>query len=130
RPDAITMPLPNHVWLALLEMRASRVEYVGRRWMRRWTATLIMGLGATFSIAAPALADPGFVVGIDQSALLSTVATPRVVIVGNPSIADVSLQGSRLVITGRSYGSTNLILLDQNGSTISEMPLTVVSDAP
>lgn len=99
--------------------------------VRGWAVAVSLGVGSScLSIGTVAIADPGFIVGIDQAAILSTVATPRVVIVGNPSIADVSVQRDKLVITGKSYGTTNLILLDETGATISEMPLTVVSQAP
>ena len=94
-----------------------------RGWIMAAAAGLFLGAGTTMS-----LAETGFVLQIDQAALLSTVATPRVVIVGNPSIADVAVQRDKLVVTGKAYGTTNLILLDENGATISEMPLTVVSD--
>lgn len=99
--------------------------------MRGWAVAVCLVMGSTcLSISTDAVADAGFIVGIDQAAMLSTVATPRTVIVGNPSIADVSVQRDRLVITGKAYGTTNLILLDESGATISEMPLTVVSQAP
>ena len=41
------------------------------------------------------------------------------IVVGNPSIADVSVQSSNvLVLTGKSFGETNLIVLDAQGKII------------
>ena len=38
------------------------------------------------------------------------------IVIGNPLIADASLQpGGLLVITGKGYGSTNLLALDRSG---------------
>ena len=37
------------------------------------------------------------------------------VIIGNPGVADVTIQDPQtLVLTGKSYGTTNLIVLDQS----------------
>jgi hypothetical protein len=48
------------------------------------------------------------------------------VIIGNPAIADAMLQDSEtLVITGRSTGTTNLIILDQTGEPVEEHLITV-----
>ena len=96
--------------------------------LRGWAIAASLGAPLAFTAHAAVLADSGFTLQIDQATLLSTVATPRVVIVGNPSIADVAVQDDKLVVTGKAYGTTNLILLDEKGATISEMPLTVVGE--
>ena len=45
---------------------------------------------------------------------------------GNPSIADVSVQsGKVLVVTGKSFGETNLIVLDGDDKTIVSKRLIV-----
>jgi Pilus formation protein N terminal region len=48
------------------------------------------------------------------------------IVVGNPSIADVSVQsGKVLVLTGKSFGETNLIVLDGDGKIIISKRLIV-----
>jgi hypothetical protein len=48
------------------------------------------------------------------------------VIVGNPLIADVSIQaGGLMVITGKGYGATNLIALDRSGAVLREQSIQV-----
>jgi hypothetical protein len=48
------------------------------------------------------------------------------VIIGNPAIADAVIRDTQtLVITGRSYGTTNLIVLDVDGQPIADELLTV-----
>ena len=45
---------------------------------------------------------------------------------GNPSIADVSVQsGKMLVVTGKSFGQTNLIVIDADGKAIINKKLSV-----
>jgi len=49
------------------------------------------------------------------------------VIVGNPGIADVTIQDPQtLILTGRSFGKTNLIILDSIGNPIADIILSVV----
>lgn len=58
-------------------------------------------------------------VKIDEARLVRLDEDAAQIIVGNPSIADVAAQSARLlVVTGKSYGSTNLIALDSAGRTI------------
>ena len=62
----------------------------------------------------------------DQVRLFRLEAPASEVIVGNPSIADVTLLSSkRLAIAGRTYGTTNLIVLDAEGRVITERRLVV-----
>jgi hypothetical protein len=63
---------------------------------------------------------------MDQAALVKLDRPAAEIVVGNPSIADVSVQsGKLLVITGKSYGETNLIVLDADGKVIIDRRLAV-----
>ena len=79
------------------------------------------------SIAAfgAAFAGTPLTVQIDQSQLLTLASDPGTIIVGNPSIADVSLNGKQLFIHGHSFGATNLMIFDVAGNKMSEFDLTV-----
>ena len=80
------------------------------------------GLQPALSADAPAFLD----VRIDEARLIRLDGDAVQVIVGNPSIADVAAQGSRLlVVTGKSYGSTNVIALDREGREILSARLGV-----
>ena len=47
-------------------------------------------------------------------------------LVGNPAIADITIQtGKSFIITGKSYGRTNIILLNGKGETIFNKSITV-----
>lgn len=75
----------------------------------------------------PAIASAGrLAVSLDQSIRLSLSTPAQDVIVGNPDIADVSIADSRhLVITGKKYGVTNLIVTSTTGRTIFNSQLIV-----
>ena len=65
-------------------------------------------------------------VRIDEAHLIRLDRDAAQVIVGNPSTADVTVQGPRLlVVTGKSFGSTNLIVLDAEAREIFSARLGV-----
>ena len=87
------------------------------------TVSTILGsaLGAASALAG------GVSVGIDTSAPVHLSREAASVFVGNPAIADVYIQSNKLIfLSGRSFGSTNLIALDAQGKTIMDIPVTVV----
>lgn len=71
---------------------------------------------ALFAVAAaPAQADT-VTINVDSARLLKLPERVATIVIGNPLIADASLQnGGVLVITGKGYGSTNLLALDRHG---------------
>jgi hypothetical protein len=82
------------------------------------------------SAAAPVLAQnakgPDIVVMIDQASLVRLERPAAEIIVGNPSIADVAVQsGKVLIATGKSFGETNLIVLDAEGKVVVSRRLIV-----
>ncbi len=69
------------------------------------------------------------IVRYDQSQLLRLPRPISQVIIGNPSIADASVQGSNLlVVTGKTFGVTNIIALDQQGNVIQDQRVIVQRD--
>lgn len=79
------------------------------------TATAVVSAPATALAGAAPVVD----VAIDEARLVRLKADAAAIIVGNPAIADVVTQGSRLlVVTGKSYGATNVIALDASGHEI------------
>jgi Flp pilus assembly secretin CpaC len=89
-------------------------------------------------IAVPAAADPPMppmpptpwpdriVVFMDQARLVQLPERAANVVIGNPLIADVSIQpGGLTVITGKSYGATNFIATDKRGAVLLEKAIEV-----
>jgi Flp pilus assembly secretin CpaC len=63
---------------------------------------------------------------LDRAKLVKLPDRVATVVVGNPLIADVSIQpGGQMVVTGKGYGSTNLIVLDRNGTVLLEQTVEV-----
>lgn len=76
-----------------------------------------------------ALALDDLVVRYDQSQLLRLPRPVAEIIIGNPSIADVSVQGGNmLVVTGKTFGITNIIALDNERNVIQDQRVIVERD--
>lgn len=87
----------------------------------------IAALALILSISASPAAD--LVVAYDQSQLLRLPRPVAEVIIGNPSIADVAVQGGNLlVVTGKSFGVTNIIALDADRNVIQDQRVVVDRD--
>lgn len=85
-------------------------------------------LAATLVAPVPALAQEGapINVNVNMARVLRISAPAATVIVGNPGIADVTIQDPMtLILTGKSFGQTNLIVLDSAGEPIADTLLEV-----
>ena len=80
--------------------------------------------------ALPALAEgPPVSVKVNMARILRINAPAATVIIGNPGVADVTIQDPQtLVLTGKSYGQTNLIVLDAMGNPVADTLIEVVQD--
>ncbi len=77
----------------------------------------------------PVRAAEDLIVRYDQSQLLRMPSQISEIIIGNPSIADVTIQGGNmLVITGRTFGITNIIALDADKNVIQDQRIVVERD--
>ncbi|MBO6509660.1 MAG: pilus assembly protein N-terminal domain-containing protein [Roseibium sp.] len=90
---------------------------------------LIRSAGALVLVfqACAALAQDGPVlVTVDRAKVFRIDDGASAVIVGNPFIADVSMfDQNTVVITGKSYGTTNLVILDSDNKPIVDEVITV-----
>lgn len=93
----------------------------------RPAAFLLVSIAAVspMPLHAAEAADP-VVVTLDQAKVLRIAAPAATIIIGNPAIADATMQDSQtLVITGRAYGVTNVIVLDDAGEPIADTQIMV-----
>ena len=67
------------------------------------------------------------IVMLDRAKLLKLPDHVDTIVVGNPSIADVTMirKNNLVVVTGKGFGETNLIFLDTTGQPLSEALVTV-----
>jgi Flp pilus assembly secretin CpaC len=58
---------------------------------------------------------------LDQAKIVRLPERVATIVIGNPAIADGTLQsGGLLVVTGKGYGATNVLALDSRGETLAE----------
>jgi Flp pilus assembly secretin CpaC len=91
-------------------------------------ARLAAAMLATLCVAGALAAQMGddIIVKYDQSQLLRLPQPAAEIIIGNPVIADVAVQsGGMLVVTGKSFGITNMIVLDAKREVIMERRIMV-----
>lgn len=80
-------------------------------------------------VSAPVVANDGapINVNVNMARILRINAAAATVIIGNPGIADVTIQDPQtLILTGKSFGQTNLIVLDSAGNPIADTLIEVV----
>ena len=78
---------------------------------------------------AAVMAEPtadAIAVNVDQAKLVKLPTRVATIVVGNPLIADVTLQtGGILVVTGKGYGATNFIAMDRAGEVLVDRVIQV-----
>ena len=92
----------------------------------RLIAASVVGLLLAGSPALAESTDP-ISVKVNMARILRISAPAATVIIGNPGVADITIQDPQtLVLTGRSYGQTNLIVLDAAGNPVADTIVSVV----
>jgi Flp pilus assembly secretin CpaC len=95
----------------------------------RLSHALIAALICLPLASPPSLAADGDPISVKVNmARILRIGTPAAtVIIGNPGVADVAIQDpTTLVLTGKSYGQTNLIVLDSAGNPIADEMVEVI----
>lgn len=86
-----------------------------------WTLVAAVALST-----APAHADD-ISVSVDEARIMKLPDRVATIVIGNPLIADAALQGGGvLVLTGKGFGSTNLLALDRAGKVVMNTTIQVV----
>ena len=97
--------------------------------MTRIGLTVIMMILATFALGSQQAKANDLIVRYDQSQILRLPRPVSELVIGNPSIADVAIQGpDLLVITGKTFGITNVIALDSERNVIQDQRVIVQRD--
>jgi Flp pilus assembly secretin CpaC len=97
----------------------------------RWRVTVVARSVAFGLLLIPALGlaaptDDVISVNVDQAKLIRFPERIATIVVGNPLIADVSLQtGGVVVVTGKGYGATNIIAIDRKGEILMDRQVHV-----
>ena len=68
----------------------------------------------------------GIEVTMNQAKIVKLARAADTIVIGNPAIADASVQdASTVVLTGKGFGVTNLVVLDEMGNPIIDEQVTV-----
>ena len=103
------------------------VHFVGVS-LKRAVSLIAVGLSALAAIAAAAEPARELHVLLDQARIIRLPEHVSALVIGNPAVADGTLQsGGLLVVTGKSFGTTNIIALDRKGNVLSEHSVTVAA---
>src|SRR5882724_1486882 len=95
---------------------------------RRLVVATLAWAGLAVSVAAAADSDPVDVT-IDFAKVMKIDQPAHTIIVGNPGIADAAIDNEKtLILTGKTAGTTNLIVLDVAGHEILNTTVRVSSD--
>jgi Flp pilus assembly secretin CpaC len=95
--------------------------------MSRRLAALLLAMSLILPVSAQAQDGAPVSVNVNMARVLRISAPAATVIVGNPGVADVTIQDPlTLILTGKSYGQTNLIVLDSTGEPIADTLVEVV----
>jgi hypothetical protein len=90
-------------------------------------AVLAAILAAPIASAGEPHPDDMVDVVVDRSRLIKLPDRVATIVVGNPLIADATLQaGGLMVLTGKGYGTTNVIALDRKGNALLEKIVQVL----
>ena len=93
----------------------------------------IVGLGCgligAMSLASTASAGDGlYSVQLNKTEILRLPSEASAVVIGNPDIADVSIHSADTVlVVGKAYGETNLVILDRSGNTMMSSDIQVIT---
>lgn len=100
--------------------------------MPRFVRSALIAAGLTVAAlagAAPVTANEETTlvsVNANMARVLRLSSPASTVIIGNPAVADVTIQDPQtLVLTGKSYGRTNMIILDSRGDPIADTVVEV-----
>jgi hypothetical protein len=94
--------------------------------LHRLSVALLFIAVVSPAAAAPAATADRIVVPLDQARILQLPERAATVVVGNPLIADLTIQaGGLAVVTGKSYVATNFVVLDHHGVVLTEQTIEV-----
>jgi len=88
----------------------------------------VTAASATLPTAASSTwaAETSINVKADQAAVIAVRGDPATVVIGNPLYAEVTVGEGMIVIHGRQFGTTNVMVLDNAGNMLGEYEINVV----
>ncbi len=95
-----------------------------------WTSCVLALAGALYATTS-ASGGAGIEVLMNQAKIVKIARPADTIVIGNPLIADASVQdATTIVLTGKGFGVTNLVVLDSDGSPIVDEQVIVSRHDP
>jgi Pilus formation protein N terminal region len=92
--------------------------------VRLFALGVFVAVGICGPVGATRAADISVI--LDQALLVKLPDRAATIVIGNPVIADAAVQSNGwMVITGKGYGTTNIIALDRSGAILMEKTIEV-----
>src|SRR5690606_24445684 len=90
-----------------------------------YLSSAILGMAVATLMVGAASAEP-IMVEMNQARIVKLARAADTIIIGNPNIADASVQdASTLVLTGKGFGVTNMVVIDADGEVIVDEQIAV-----
>ena len=89
-------------------------------------AVMPVAVISTAMLSTPTYAESTITVEADRAKIVNFVGEPAAIIIGNPTFADVTVRTGKLIVHGRHFGTTNLLILDDKGDQLANFELNVV----
>lgn len=89
-----------------------------------------------FAIPAVLLACAGsaqaeeLVLQANETLPVALAERPATIIIGNPAIADATVQDNKLLLSGKGFGNTNVMIFNDDGEKIRDWQVHVIRQDP
>jgi len=111
-------------------MPSQNMNRPGRFFMTVGVAVVLPVLAAFGHAAITPVAAAGIessiTVKADHATVVALAGDPATVVIGNALFADLTLKKGMIVIHGRQFGTTNVIVMDKNNVELANFELNVV----
>ena len=86
----------------------------------------IAAMTCIFGSGTVSAAEPGIEVIMNQAKIVKLTKDAATIVIGNPDIVDATVQDARtVVLTGKGFGVTNLVILDLDGKPVVDEAIFV-----
>ena len=99
------------------------------RFVMKMGVAAILPVLAAFTPIDPVAAaglDSSITVKADHATVVALAGDPATVVIGNALFADLTLKKGMIVIHGRQFGTTNVIVMDKENAELANFELNVV----
>lgn len=94
---------------------------------RIFKAAALAGISGAFAMSAFA---GQLTVEINKTKPLTVSGQPSSIVLGNPAVADVTVtEANKLFVTGKAFGTTNLIIYNMDGRQIYSADVVVTTNS-